>query len=103
MTGALAGQTPVSGHSAGLLNSFHGGDDSTGWLRWKPADSALRLRGRVGGGDCSRVYIGLLRNGQLEQKICGKDTESLQPFELALGPGDPGMGLPAGVRSRAPG
>lgn len=85
---ALPGQTPVSGHRAGLFNSFHGGDESTGWLRWTPDDGAVRLRGRVGGGaDCNRVYLGVLREGRLEQTVCGQNTEALQPFELALTPG----------------
>ena len=88
VTGALVGQTPVSGHRADLLNSFHGGDDSTGWLRWTPGEGALRLRGRVGGGaDCDRVYLGVLREGRLEQKVCGRNSEMMMPFEVALGAG----------------
>jgi len=83
--GALWGQQPVVGmRGAGLLNSFHGGDRSTGRVELPP----FRLTGGdvvllVGGGrDCERVYVGLEVDGAIVRRACGNDDETLRQAVL---------------------
>ncbi len=83
--GALFGQTPISGGATRLLNSFHGGDDTTGWVLSATFDGDLVVRGRVGGGkDCNRVYVAVLRDGAVSQQTCGANSEALRPFSLTV-------------------
>lgn len=84
-TQQLPGQLPVVGHRDRLLDSFHGGDDSTGWLISEPFTTATTVRGRVGGGnDCAHVFVGVLQNGAVSQRFCGQNTEVLREFMLVV-------------------
>lgn len=85
VTRSLAGQSAISGFEERLLDSFHGGDDSTGWLISEPFTTATTVRGRVGGGnDCARVFVGVLQNGTVSQRFCGQNTEVLREFMLVV-------------------
>ncbi len=87
--GALPGQQPVTGARERLLNSFHGGDVSTGWLLAGPWPEARLVVGRVGGGaDNRRLFVGVLSaTDVVTSRSSGANSEHCQPFEELVPPG----------------
>jgi non-lysosomal glucosylceramidase len=79
--GTLPSQNPVSGFlGQGLVNSFVGGDDSTGRLTSKPFTIERHfIRFLVGGGRSARTQIRLLVEGKVVHATAGKDNERLEP------------------------
>jgi hypothetical protein len=83
--GALVGQTPVRGHVATLLDSFHGGDETTGWIEVPLAAEVRRVKLRIGGGnDCARVFAGIVSEGRVLSRVCGEQTEVLHAAALEV-------------------
>lgn len=81
VSGALAGQTHVSGHlGRGLMNSFHGGDASTGTLTSAPFTITRRyLSFLIGGGSGSQTRLELLVGNQVVvQRASGDNSETLK-------------------------
>jgi hypothetical protein len=78
--GALPGQLPVSGFlGAGLANSYHGGDQSTGTLtspQFTITHSYINLK--VGGGNHpNHAFVRLVVDGETVYSATGKDDEFL--------------------------
>lgn len=88
VSGALPGQQAVSGQVGALLSSFHGGDETTGWLETKLPPGVAQVRLKVGGGaDCSAVFVGLVVDGRVAARRCGKEAEHLEAATLPVPPG----------------
>jgi uncharacterized protein (DUF608 family) len=79
-SGTLAGQQPVSGFEGkGLVNSFLGGDDTTGRLSSEPFTIERNfIRFLVGGGVRATTEIRLVVAGKTVRARSGKDNERLQ-------------------------
>jgi len=79
--GTFLNQQPVSGFVGhGLVNSFVGGDDTTGRLTSQPFTIERRfICFRVGGGSFANTQIRLVADGKVARTISGKDEEQLQP------------------------
>lgn len=80
VTGALAGQQHVSGHlGRGLMNSFHGGDASTGRLT-SPEFTITRrhISFLIAGGRSAQTRLELVVNAQVLRQSSGDDTEVLK-------------------------
>jgi uncharacterized protein (DUF608 family) len=86
--GTLPNQNPVSGFlGKGLVNSYLGGDDTTGKLTSQPFTIERRfIRFLVAGGHFANTQIRLLVDGKLVCATSGKDTEQLQPATWDVGP-----------------
>ena len=86
--GTLPNQQPVSGFLGhGLVNSFLGGDDTTGRLISKNFTIERRfIRFLVGGGQPQDTQIRLLVDGKAVRAASGKDNERLEPalWDVAL-------------------
>jgi fructan beta-fructosidase len=85
--GALPGQMNVSGYrGSGLVNSFHGGDRTTGTL----TSPAIKVERRYmsfligGGGYEGKTCMNLVRGGQVVRTATGPNTESGGSEELEL-------------------
>jgi uncharacterized protein (DUF608 family) len=78
--GTFPGQQPVSGFSGkGLVNSFVGGDDTTGKLTSQTFTIERNyIRFLVGGGHYSTTQIRLVINGKAVRAAAGKDNERLE-------------------------
>jgi non-lysosomal glucosylceramidase len=78
--GTLPNQQRVSGFlGQGLINSFLGGDDTTGRLTSKEFTIERRfIRFLVGGGHFPRTQVRLLVNGKVVRSTSGKDNELLE-------------------------
>lgn len=79
--GAVDGQRPVSGFTGkGLVNSFHGGDNSTGTLTSPPFKIERKyLSFLIGGGNRSaELNLALLIDGKMVRRATGVDDERLQ-------------------------
>ena len=85
--GTLPNQQPVSGFlGQGLVNSFLGGDDTTGRLVSKPFTIERRfIRFLVGGGHYDRTQIRLVTDGKIVRTSAGKDNERLEPVLWDVG------------------
>ena len=85
--GTLPNQQPVSGFlGQGLVNSFLGGDDTTGRLVSKPFTIERRfIRFLVGGGHYDRTQIRLVTDGKIVRASAGKDNERLEPVLWDVG------------------
>ncbi|HVM51290.1 MAG TPA: GH116 family glycosyl-hydrolase [Candidatus Acidoferrum sp.] len=79
--GTLPNQQPVSGFvGQGLVNTYLGGDDTTGRLISKDFTIGRRfMRFLVGGGHHQGTQIRLLVNGKVARAASGKDNERLEP------------------------
>jgi len=80
--GTLPGQQPVSGFAgAGLVNTFLGGDATTGTLLSKPFTIARHyITFLVGGGSSKgNTCINLLVGGAVVRTATGRDVETLTP------------------------
>ena len=80
VAGALAGQQYVSGHlGRGLMNSFHGGDASTGRLI-SPEFTITRrhISFLIAGGRSGQTRLELVVDGQVVRQSSGDDTEVLK-------------------------
>jgi hypothetical protein len=87
--GAVASprQQPVRGVRGSILNSFHGGDGSTGQVRLSAFVAGGRVSLRVGGGDdCRRVYAGVEVEGKVVARACGRKDEVLRTAVLDTAP-----------------
>ncbi len=83
--GALVGQQAVLGFSRALLDSFHAGDGSTGWIDFPLPAGTRRVHLRVGGGaDCDRVFAGLAAGDLLLARACGRGDETLRASTLEV-------------------
>jgi len=80
-TGTLPFQQHVSGFlGQGLVNSYLGGDDSTGKLTSKPFTIERHfIRFLVGGGQHRTTQVRLLVGGKVVRATSGKDNERLEP------------------------
>lgn len=80
VAGALPGQQHVSGHlGRGLMNSFRGGDASTGTLTSPPFTITRRhLSFLIGGGQTYLTRLELLVDDQVVHHASGDDTEVLK-------------------------
>ncbi len=80
VAGALPGQQHVSGHlGRGLMNSFRGGDASTGTLTSPPFTITRRhLSFLIGGGRTYLTRLELLVDNQVVHHASGDDTEVLK-------------------------
>src|ERR1035437_9211310 len=85
--GTLPNQNPVSGFlGQGLVNSYGGGDDTTGRLTSQPFTiERLFVRFIVGGGNYAKTQIRLVLDGKVVRAASGKDTEQLQPATWDVG------------------
>jgi uncharacterized protein (DUF608 family) len=79
-SGTLANQQPVSGFEGkGLVNSYLGGDDTTGRLVGKPfVIERTFLRFLVGGGSFTETQIRLILDGKTVRAASGRDRERLE-------------------------
>jgi uncharacterized protein (DUF608 family) len=79
--GTLPGQQPVSGFEGkGLVNSFVGGDDTTGRLVGRQfAIERSFLRFLVGGGSFAETQVRLIVDGKAVRAASGRDRERLAP------------------------
>ena len=80
VAGALDGQQYVDGRlGRGLMNSFHGGDGSTGTLT-APVFTITRpyLSFKIGGGRSDATRLELLVGNQVVHRTSGDDTETLK-------------------------
>jgi uncharacterized protein (DUF608 family) len=86
--GTLPNQNPVSGFlGKGLVNSYLGGDDTTGKLTSQPFTIERRfIRFLVAGGHFANTQIRLLVDGKVVCATSGKDTEQLEPATWDVGP-----------------
>jgi hypothetical protein len=76
-------QQPVRGHRGAFLNSYHGGDGTTGKVVLPAFLAGGRVSLRVGGGpDCRRVYAGLEVDGKVVARVCGRKDEVLRTETL---------------------
>jgi sucrose-6-phosphate hydrolase SacC (GH32 family) len=80
VAGALPGQQHVSGHlGRGLVNSFHGGDSSTGTLSSPPFTITRRhLSFLIAGGSTHMTRLELLVGDQVVRQASGDDSEVLR-------------------------
>ncbi len=80
VSGALEGQNHVSGHlGRGLMNSFHGGDASTGTLTSAPFTvTRPYLSFLIAGGSTYLTRLELLVGNQVLHHASGDDTETLK-------------------------
>ena len=78
--GTLPNQNPVSGFlGKGLVNSYLGGDDTTGRLTSQPFTIERRfIRFLVGGGHHATTQIRLVVDGKVVRATSGKDSEQLR-------------------------
>ncbi len=79
--GTLPNQQPVAGFlGEGLVNSFHGGDESTGTLVSPPFTIRRRfINFCLGGGqDASQVCINLVVDGKIVRSTTGRNQEQLE-------------------------
>jgi len=82
--GTLPNQNVVSGYVGhGLVNSFNGGDKSTGTLQSPPFILKRRyLRFLIGGGSqLNAEYVELIVDGKVIHKAIGDDSEELSPAQ----------------------
>ena len=86
--GALPDQNPVNGFlGQGLVNSYTGGDDTTGRLVSKDFTIERRfIRFLVGGGQHPQTQIRLLINGKVERAASGKNEERLEAASWDVSP-----------------
>jgi non-lysosomal glucosylceramidase len=79
--GTLPSQNPVAGFlGKGLVDSYVGGDDTTGRLVSKPFTVERRfIRFLVGGGPHANTQIRLVVDGQAVRATSGKGDEKLEP------------------------
>ena len=79
--GTMPNQNPVAGFlGKGLVDSFSGGDDSTGRLISKPFTIERHfIRFLVGGGHFPKTQIRLVVDGKVVHATSGKDNERLEP------------------------
>jgi fructan beta-fructosidase len=85
--GAVQGQMPVSGFAGkGFVNSFHGGDDTTGSMVSPPFKIQRRfLRFLIGGGNYpDETCINLLAAGRVVRTATGANSEHLEPQQWDL-------------------
>ena len=74
---------PVVGR---FLSSFHGGDKTTGRIespKFTLTGSAMHVL-VAGGNQCKKVYLGLLIDGKLRRRICGRNDETFRPETISL-------------------
>ncbi len=85
--GTLANQNPVSGFlGQGLVNSYLGGDDTTGRLISKPFTIERQfIRFLVGGGHYRNTQIRLIVDGKVVRATSGRDNEQLLSAMWAVG------------------
>jgi uncharacterized protein (DUF608 family) len=85
--GTLPNQNPVSGFlGQGLVNSYLGGDDTTGRLISKPFTIERQfIRFLVGGGHYANTQIRLLVDRKVVRATSGKDNEQLLPAVWEVG------------------
>ncbi|MCX6930066.1 MAG: GH116 family glycosyl-hydrolase, partial [Verrucomicrobia bacterium] len=78
--GTLPNQQQVSGFlGQGLVNTYLGGDDPTGWLTSQPFTIERRfVRFLVGGGHFANTQIRLVADGKVVHATSGKDNEQLK-------------------------
>ena len=79
--GTLPNQNPVTGFlGRGLVNSYVGGDDSTGRLISQPFTIERRfIRFLVGGGSHAKTQMRLVLDGKVVRATSGHNNEQLQP------------------------
>lgn len=79
--GTLANQNPVSGYMGnGLVNSFVGGDNTTGKLVSQPFTVERNyIRFRIGGGSHPNAQIRLIVDGKVVRSSTGRNEEQLRP------------------------
>ncbi len=79
--GTLPGQQPVSGFKGkGLVNSFIGGDNTTGKLTSQPFTIKRNyIRFLIGGGSHPNTQIRLIVDGKVVRASSGRDEERLMP------------------------
>ncbi|MBC7173614.1 MAG: hypothetical protein H5U40_14330, partial [Polyangiaceae bacterium] len=101
--GALPGQTPVTGHFGGLINTFRSSDAATGRLE-------IPLEGfeggtisfLVGGGrHCGATYVGIEANGARIGRSCGAEAEALRPASIRVPRLPPGTAVSFVVEDRS--
>lgn len=91
---ALPGQQPIADADEPLLDSFHGGDDSLGWIDFPLPTDTRRVVLRVGGGDaCEAVWAGLVVGEQVVARSCGQRQESMHSVLLEVPEGARGVRL----------
>lgn len=85
--GTLPNQNPVSGFlGRGLVDSYFGGDDTTGRLVSKPFTIERQfIRFLVGGGRHANTQIRLVVDGKVVHATSGKDNERLEPALWTVG------------------
>ncbi|MGC3958527.1 MAG: hypothetical protein QM813_11475 [Verrucomicrobiota bacterium] len=79
VNGALPDQMPVEGfRGGGLVNSYHGGDNSTGTLTSPPFKVKRKfIQFLIGGGGWEgKTCINLLRDGKVVRTATGPNTQS---------------------------
>jgi hypothetical protein len=79
---ALIEQSALLGVRGPVLNSFHGGDATTGWIAYPLPPEVRRVTASVGGGDCTKTFIGLVANGRVIARACGQKDERLRTVAL---------------------
>jgi uncharacterized protein (DUF608 family) len=86
--GTLPNQQSVSGFlGQGLVNTYLGGDDTTGRLTSQPFTIERHfIRFLVGGGHYSTTQIRLVVDGKIVRATSGKDNERLEPATWDVGP-----------------
>jgi hypothetical protein len=84
----LPSQGPIAGwFGARFVNSFHGGDVTTGTLEVPLQKGGTEVRLLVGGGsDCATTYAALFVNGVENGRACGQNDEVLRTVVLPLPP-----------------
>ncbi|MGI4789465.1 MAG: GH116 family glycosyl hydrolase [Janthinobacterium lividum] len=84
--GTEANQQPVGGlRGTGLVNSFLGGDASTGRLTSRPFTVSHRfIRFLVGGGDHQGTQIRLVIDGKVVRATSGQNSEMLMPEQWVV-------------------
>lgn len=82
---ALPDQAPLLDVRGPVLDSFHGGDETTGWLVYPLPPEVWRVTVRMGGGDdCGKTFVGLVAGGRVIARRCGKQDERLRAATLEV-------------------